>query len=53
MRKAPGMLLFACSLSLFRLCIFALQVGERHVERFVTEPDANRVYARSLDVISG
>jgi hypothetical protein len=28
-------------LSLFGLCILALQIGERDVQRLVTEPDAD------------
>jgi hypothetical protein len=28
-------------LSLFRLCILALEVGEGHIERLVAEADAN------------
>jgi hypothetical protein len=28
----------------FRLGILALEVGERNVQRFVAEPDANRVH---------
>ena len=35
-------------LGFFGLSIFAFEIGERHVERLVSEPDADRVYRHAF-----
>jgi hypothetical protein len=34
-------------LCFFRFCVFALQVGKRHVQRLVAEPDSDGPYRYS------
>jgi hypothetical protein len=46
-RQAAAVCVFLC---FFGFGVLAFEIGECHVERFVTEPDANRVYRNAFFV---
>jgi len=37
-------------LRFFRFSVLAFEISKRHIQRFVTEPDANRVYRNAFFV---
>jgi hypothetical protein len=49
-RQAAAVSVF---LSLFRLSILAFEIGEGHVERFMTEPDSQGFTVEHLKLTSG
>jgi hypothetical protein len=49
-RQVAAVRVFLC---FFRLGIFAFQIGEGHVQRFVTEADSDRPYAGQLHLTPG
>ena len=50
LRQAAFVRMFLC---LFRFCIFALQVGERHVRLLVAEPDSDGLTAQVILWLGG